>query len=73
MSTTDLHANLLPYDYYADKGDQPYGLARTATLIRAARAEASNVMLFDNGDACRARHLATSLRRPTAAGPGTTR
>ncbi|QIE46854.1 bifunctional 2',3'-cyclic-nucleotide 2'-phosphodiesterase/3'-nucleotidase [Pseudohalocynthiibacter aestuariivivens] len=51
MSTTDLHANLLPYDYYADKGDQPYGLARTATLIRAARAEASNVMLFDNGDA----------------------
>nr|WP_309503242.1 bifunctional 2',3'-cyclic-nucleotide 2'-phosphodiesterase/3'-nucleotidase [uncultured Roseovarius sp.] len=51
LATTDLHANLLPYDYYADKGDQPYGLARTATLIRAARAEAANVMLFDNGDA----------------------
>ncbi len=51
LATTDLHANLLPYDYYADKGDQPYGLARTATLIRAARAEAENVMLFDNGDA----------------------
>ncbi|WP_113912512.1 hypothetical protein [Roseovarius dicentrarchi] len=51
LGTTDLHAHLLPYDYYADEGDRPYGLSRTATLIRAARAEVANTMLFDNGDA----------------------
>ncbi len=51
LGTTDLHAHLLPYDYYADEDGRPYGLSRTATLIRAARAEAANTMLFDNGDA----------------------
>ncbi|WP_138934849.1 bifunctional 2',3'-cyclic-nucleotide 2'-phosphodiesterase/3'-nucleotidase [Roseovarius arcticus] len=51
LETTDLHAHLLPYDYHSDNGDQPWGLARVATLIRAARAQVRNVMLFDNGDA----------------------
>ncbi|PVA11158.1 bifunctional 2',3'-cyclic-nucleotide 2'-phosphodiesterase/3'-nucleotidase [Pelagivirga sediminicola] len=51
LGTTDLHASLLPYDYYADIGARPYGLARIATLIRAARDEAPNTLLFDNGDA----------------------
>lgn len=51
LSTTDLHAHLLPYDYYADEGGRPYGLSRTATLISAARAEVANTMLFDSGDA----------------------
>ncbi len=51
LGTTDLHAHLLPYDYYADEGGRPYGLSRTATLITAARAEVANSMLFDNGDA----------------------
>jgi len=51
LGTTDLHAHLLPYDYHSDNGDQPWGLARVATLIRSARAQVRNVMLFDNGDA----------------------
>lgn len=51
LGTTDLHAHVLPYDYFADEGGRPYGLSRTATLIRAAREEAVNTMLFDNGDA----------------------
>lgn len=51
LSTTDLHAHLLPYDYYADEGGRPYGLSRTARLIRTARSEAANTLLFDNGDA----------------------
>ena len=41
---------MLPYDYYRDKPDDTVGLARTATLIAAARAEAKNALLFDNGD-----------------------
>ncbi len=50
METTDLHMNLLSYDYYQDKTTDQYGLARTISLIKAARAEAPNSLLFDNGD-----------------------
>lgn len=50
METTDLHMNLLDYDYYQDKSTDQYGLARTVTLIKAARAEVPNSLLFDNGD-----------------------
>ena len=35
METTDLHVNVLPYDYYADKPNDTMGLARTATIIEA--------------------------------------
>lgn len=50
METTDIHVAVLPYDYYADKPNDTMGLARTATLIDAVRAEATNSMLVDNGD-----------------------
>ncbi len=50
LQTTDLHMNLLGWDYYQDKPADEYGLDRTATLIRAARAEQKNTLLFDNGD-----------------------
>ena len=50
METTDIHVNVLPYDYYADKSNDTLGLARTATLIDAVRKEATNAMLVDNGD-----------------------
>ena len=50
METTDLHVNVLPYDYYADKPNDTMGLARTATLIEGVRKEATNSMLVDNGD-----------------------
>lgn len=50
MATADLHAHIMPYSYAADRPLPTVGLARTATLIRAARAEADNAMLFDNGD-----------------------
>jgi len=42
--------HILPYDYVADRPSETVGLARTATLIRQARAEAANCLLFDNGD-----------------------
>ena len=50
METTDVHMNLLSYDYYQDKATEQFGLARAITLIKAARAEAPNSLLFDNGD-----------------------
>ncbi|WP_413875568.1 bifunctional 2',3'-cyclic-nucleotide 2'-phosphodiesterase/3'-nucleotidase [Albidovulum sp.] len=50
METTDLHAHVFPYDYYADRPVDTVGLARTAALITAMRAEATNSMLVDNGD-----------------------
>ncbi len=50
LETTDLHVNVVPYDYYRDAPDDTVGLAKTATLLQAARAEARNTLVFDNGD-----------------------
>ena len=50
IETTDLHVHVFPYDYYADKPNDTMGTARTATLIRGVRAEATNSLLLDNGD-----------------------
>jgi len=50
METTDLHVHVYPYDYYGDKPVDNVGLARTATIIKDIREEASNSMLIDNGD-----------------------
>jgi 2',3'-cyclic-nucleotide 2'-phosphodiesterase/3'-nucleotidase len=50
MATTDLHVNVLPYDYFREARDDTVGLARTAALIAQARSEAKNSLLFDNGD-----------------------
>jgi 2',3'-cyclic-nucleotide 2'-phosphodiesterase/3'-nucleotidase len=50
METSDLHVNVMNYDYFADKPTDEYGLAKTASLIKKARQEAPNSLLFDNGD-----------------------
>ncbi len=50
LATSDLHVNLLPYDYFADRPASHIGLARTATLMRRLRAEVDNCLLLDNGD-----------------------
>ncbi|WP_229415637.1 bifunctional 2',3'-cyclic-nucleotide 2'-phosphodiesterase/3'-nucleotidase [Pseudoduganella armeniaca] len=50
LETTDLHGNVASYDYYKLAPDASLGLERTATLIRAARAEFPNNVLLDNGD-----------------------
>ncbi|UOA26843.1 bifunctional 2',3'-cyclic-nucleotide 2'-phosphodiesterase/3'-nucleotidase [Pseudosulfitobacter sp. DSM 107133] len=50
METTDLHVHVFPYDYYADKPVDTVGLARTASIIKDIRAEATNSLLLDNGD-----------------------
>jgi 2',3'-cyclic-nucleotide 2'-phosphodiesterase/3'-nucleotidase len=70
LETTDLHMNLMAWDYYQDKATTEYGLARTATLIKAARAEATNSLLFDNGDLIQGSPLGDFVARvkPLAAG-----
>ncbi|MBF9043025.1 bifunctional 2',3'-cyclic-nucleotide 2'-phosphodiesterase/3'-nucleotidase [Rhodobacterales bacterium HKCCE4037] len=50
METTDIHVHVYPYDYYADRPVDTVGLARTASLIDAVRAESTNSILLDNGD-----------------------
>ncbi len=50
LETTDLHTNILSYDYYRLGEDRSIGFERTAALIAAARREFANTLLFDNGD-----------------------
>lgn len=50
LGTTDIHANIMDYDYYSDKETASYGLVRTAGLIEKYRKEAKNSILVDSGD-----------------------
>lgn len=50
VETTDIHTNLMDYDYYKDKPSQKIGLTRAATLVKQAQAEVENSVLVDNGD-----------------------
>lgn len=50
LETSDIHMNLMNYDYYQDKATDDFGLAKTVSLIKAARDEAPNSILIDNGD-----------------------
>ncbi|MGL5293236.1 MAG: bifunctional 2',3'-cyclic-nucleotide 2'-phosphodiesterase/3'-nucleotidase [Aeromonas sp.] len=50
IETSDIHSNLLGYDYYQNKPDASLGFSRTAVLIRKARDENANNLLVDNGD-----------------------
>lgn len=50
METTDLHSNMMDFDYYKDAATEKFGLVRTATLIEKARQEVKNSVLVDNGD-----------------------
>ena len=50
LGTSDIHTNIVNYDYYKDLPSNSLGLAKTATLIKNARTENRNSLLFDNGD-----------------------
>ena len=50
VETTDIHTNVMDYDYYKDKATKKTGLSRTATLVKEARNEVTNSVLVDNGD-----------------------
>lgn len=59
LATTDLHTNLVNYDYYQDKPSENVGLAKTAVLIEEAKKENSNTLLVDNGDTIQGTPLGT--------------
>jgi 2',3'-cyclic-nucleotide 2'-phosphodiesterase/3'-nucleotidase len=50
LETTDLHTNVVSYDYFKLAEDKSLGFERTATLIAQARQEFPNTLLLDNGD-----------------------
>ncbi len=50
LATSDLHVHITPWDYHSDRTSAAFGLARTASLIAAARAEVACCILLDNGD-----------------------
>ncbi len=70
IATSDLHACLMGYDYYANQPVNGQGLSQIAHQIASARAEAPNSLLFDNGDFLQGNplgdYVATAKRRRRA-------
>jgi 2',3'-cyclic-nucleotide 2'-phosphodiesterase / 3'-nucleotidase len=50
LETTDIHSNIQSYDFYKLGEDKNIGLVRAATLVREARKQFENSLLFDAGD-----------------------
>jgi 2',3'-cyclic-nucleotide 2'-phosphodiesterase/3'-nucleotidase len=50
LATTDLHMNILPYDYLQDRPANLPGLAHVARAVEWLRAQSPNTLLLDNGD-----------------------
>ena len=68
LSTTDLHGNIDPIDYYTNKPDNR-GLAKIATLIKRARRENPNSLLIDSGDTIQGTPLESFHNRKNNAPP----
>ncbi len=58
LETTDLHTNVMSYDYFKLADDSSLGLERAATLVKAARNDFPNSLLFDDGDTIQGTALA---------------
>jgi 2',3'-cyclic-nucleotide 2'-phosphodiesterase/3'-nucleotidase len=69
LETTDIHVHIMDYDYYQDQPSTSVGLVRTATLIKAARAEVRNSLLVDNGDLLQGNPLGDFIARERGLGP----
>ncbi|MEF9415189.1 bifunctional 2',3'-cyclic-nucleotide 2'-phosphodiesterase/3'-nucleotidase [Ralstonia sp. SM1864_UCD524_TZ4] len=70
LETTDLHTNVLSYDYFKLAADSSLGFERVSTLIAQARAQFPNTLLLDNGDTIQGTALSDyqALVNPIACG-----
>jgi 2',3'-cyclic-nucleotide 2'-phosphodiesterase/3'-nucleotidase len=59
LETSDLHANLMPWDYFAGVASPAVGLTKVATLIAQERATYPCSLLIDNGDTIQGTPLGT--------------
>jgi 2',3'-cyclic-nucleotide 2'-phosphodiesterase/3'-nucleotidase len=68
LETTDVHSNVLGYDYFRLAPEPSLGLERTAALIAQARLQYPNNVLIDNGDTIQGTALADyqALVKPLA-------
>ena len=58
LESTDIHSNIRSFDYYKLAEDPSLGFERLATLVKEARAEYPNTLLFDAGDTIQGTALA---------------
>ena len=58
LESTDVHSNVLSYDYYQLSDDTSLGFERLATLVDEARRQFPNSLLFDAGDTIQGTALA---------------
>lgn len=63
METTDLHSNMMDFDYYKDSATEKFGLVRTATLIEKARQKPKTACWSITATLFRAARWATIWRR----------
>ena len=68
LATTDIHGNLLPYDYYTGR-PAARGLAKVATIVRAERESNPNTLLIDCGDTIQGTPLEYVYQRSDHARP----
>ncbi len=69
MATTDVHANVYPWDYYANR-QADVGLALVDTLVQRIRAEHPGALLLDNGDLIQGTPLGYYVARVQPLRPG---
>lgn len=68
LATTDMHANIYPYDYLTGR-PAARGLAKIATLVKAERSTAPRALLVDGGDTIQGSQLASVYQRKASSMP----
>ena len=68
LDTTDSHGHILPWDYY-ENHPADLGLAKIATLVKQARADAPDALLLDCGDTTEGTPFAYYFARKDTAKP----
>ncbi|RXT08972.1 bifunctional 2',3'-cyclic-nucleotide 2'-phosphodiesterase/3'-nucleotidase [Ammoniphilus sp. CFH 90114] len=70
IGTTDIHANVVNFDYYNNGVTNAFGLSKAATLINQARTEVPNSLLVDNGDTIQGSPLGDYVENKGLVKPG---